>query len=56
MSELSRQMLKIQMKKYKLKKKQVKFMKTALNVQHKILNELKNIKISIQSWEIPETL
>jgi len=56
MNELSHQMLKIQLKKYKLKKKQLKLMKTALNVQHEILNELKNIKLSIQSWEIPEAL
>lgn len=56
MSELSHSMLTIQLKKYKLKKKQLRLVKTALTMQHEILNELKNIKTSIQSWETPETL
>lgn len=56
MRELSYNMLQIQKKKYKLKKKQLKLQKTALNVQRELLGELKNIKLSIQSWETTETL
>lgn len=48
MHQLSIDMLDIQQKKYKLKKKQLKLMRKTLNTQQDILKELKEMKTSMQ--------
>lgn len=55
MHQLSCDLVDIQQKKYKLKKKQLKLTKKTVNTQEDILKELKEIKTSIQSL-IPEYL
>lgn len=56
MHELSYNMVDVQLKKLKLKKKELKLMKKALNVQQNVLTELKEIKMSLQTWTTDEQL